>query len=450
MNALFVKMGIVAGVLLSCVTMQAAGVPSFPVDHNSSVEAWWETHPFNPKSKRPDIGLVQPVITVPRGANLQEAIDRLPAEGGTLELEPGGEYAAFALVGRSNVHIVGRRIDPSRALTDGERPIISGGLMEQSSAGHISASELSLEYGSFDKAVSLNDHPNHGEAVAVFRQPARNFYFRDLEFSGNDSTENALQLQCVKDMIFENCRFGGFADRKSTHGALVNGHAGLENIWFFDCEFIGLARYAIYLDGAHGSGAVGCRFAAKNEALNEGFTSGVILNLTNDDFTEDVDQSGAIDRFEERNAKYNVYENNQFGSAPQIFAITGENILIKGNTLEGDCNRFAYFDSRAASTNHGLWDANGNDHRYEYENLRVENNTVTGACHEAFVLIFHGANGVESKRPGETTPRMGRWVIKNNFVGSTPTLVKTDGAEAPFTFSAPCIVEGNTGGIAGE
>jgi hypothetical protein len=425
----------------------AAGVPPVAPDYDSTVEVWWAKHPFNPKNKRPEIGLVQPVVPVPKGGNLQEAIDKLPAEGGTLELEPGADYAAFALVGRSNVHIVGRRTDPAKPLGTGERPRILGGLAPMSPVGHIAAHELALEYGPFDKAVSLEDNPNHGEAMAILRDPARNFYFRDLEFYGGDVADNALQLQCVKDVVFENCRFAGFVDRKSTHGALVNGHAGLENIWFLDCDFAGLARYAIYLDGAHGSGAVGCRFAAKDEALNEGFTAGVILNLTNDDFTEDVDASGTIDRREERNAKYNVYQNNTFGTSAQIFAMTGENILIVGNTLEGNCNRFAYFDSRAASTNHRLWDANGRDHRYEYENLRVEDNTVTGACLEAFVVFYHGANRIEDKRPGETTPPMGRWVIRNNVIGSTPKLIKTDAATPPATFAEPQIAEGNTGDI---
>ena len=115
-----------------------------------------------------------------------------------------------------------------------------------------------------------------------------NFFFRDLEFHGGGKSGNALQLQRVRDVVFENCRFAEFFDRTSKHGA--------DEHLVFDCNFVGSARFAIYLDGAHGSGAIGCRFAGRNDAAMEGFTSGCVLNLTNDDFTEDIDDSGMIDR----------------------------------------------------------------------------------------------------------------------------------------------------------
>ena len=432
--------------------LRGAGVPRIDPDYTSTVEVWWETHPFNPKNKRPDIEVMRPVVAVASGGSIQAAIDALPAGGGTIELEPGGTYEMFKIVGRSNVHIVGRRTDPAKPLGDGERPKIVGGLVSDPAtgnwAGHIAVGELALDYGPFDRMTSRANDPDHEAARELLKNPARNFFFRDLEFNGGGKSGNALQLQRVRDVVFENCRFAEYVDRTSTHGALVNGHMGLTNIWFFDCDFVGSARFAIYLDGAHGSGAIGCRFAGRNDAAMEGFTSGCVLNLTNDDFTEDIDDSGTIDRPEERNAKYNVYMNNTMGPVYQGFAMTGENILIKNNTIEGKAVRFAFFDARSASTNFPLWDANGNDHRYEYENLRVEDNTVTDSCSEAFVVIYHSANEIGEVHAGESTPRMGRWVVKGNQVGSAPMLIKAGGRNPPVPFTEPNVVEGNSGSFA--
>lgn len=428
--------------------LAAPGVPRIAPDYDSTVEAWWAKHPFN-KAPRPAIEVMKPVVPLASGGDLQSAIDALPAAGGTIELEPGGAYRMFKIVGRSNVHIVGRRSKPDVPLPESERPRIIGGMAADGAkdyAGCIAAGEIALEYGPFDRAVSRADDPNHEMAREALRNPARNFFFRDIEFNGDSVCLSALQLKDVQDTVFENCRFVDFVDRKSVHGALVNGHAWLVNIWFFDCDFVGSARFAIYLDGAHGSGAIGCRFAARNDEAMRGFTSGAVLNLTNDDFTEDLDDSGAIDRFEERNAKYNVYENNTLGSVYQAFAMTGENLLIRNNVLDGDCSRFAFFDSRSASTNHQLWDNNNKGHRYEYENLRVENNTVTGCCSEAFVVFCHSAYEIGDVRAGETTPPMGKWVVRGNSVRSAPTLIKAQGRKGKQPdFTTPSVVEDNTG-----
>jgi hypothetical protein len=93
---------------------------------------------------------------------------------------------------------------------------------------------------------------------------------------------------------------------------------------------LGTARYAVYLDGAHGSGLVGCTIDGK------GCKDGGLLFLANHDFTDDLDENGKIDPAEEKCAKFLVLDGNKFeGNFSTPIRLTGQNCLVTGYIARG-------------------------------------------------------------------------------------------------------------------
>src|SRR5690606_15542914 len=102
----------------------------------------------------------------------------------------------------------------------------------------------------------------------------------------------------------------------------------------------------------------------------------------NDDFTEDLDENGAIERHEERNAKYIVVVNNRFdGSLPTAVQVTGENVLVEGNTASGPFTNFVGVDPRFS---HQVPDLS-----YQFTEIFVRRNSV-GRCRRALVVLNNG------------------------------------------------------------
>lgn len=395
------------------------GVPAL-VDsamYTMDVRDWWAAHPFNPEGPYYDAEIISPlpIVDLPSGQSIQGAIDALPPDGGTIRLEPGGSYTLFYIIGRSNVHIICEDAD--------NRARIVGGINNQEiqdgvkGPGFIATAEIMLSYRDYDIYLDRDDHELNESAWQAMRNPLSNFYFRNLIFDGNDTYDYCFQIKRINDLIFENCRFERFDDHDSSHGAHVNGHMGLDNIWFFNCEFIGRSRWGSYLDGAHGSGVINSYYENSNGSTL-GFHSGNCLFLANDDFTEDINGNGKIDREEERNAKYIVVQGNQFGSSDIGFAATGENLLVRLNEVRGAVNRIAKFGTRWASTNHPEWDANGTGIRYVYFDHYVEENWANRVV-QALVYFDHEAHNAYKFGSGLITPEMGRHQVINNTFGGT-------------------------------
>src|SRR5690606_28985909 len=139
------------------------------------------------------------------------------------------------------------------------------------------------------------------------------------------------------------------------------------------CRFEGESLYAVYLDGAHGSGMIEC--TVKGDA----FSSGGFLFLTNDDFTEDINENGRIDRPEERNAKYIIVVDNTFeGNLPTAVQVTGENVLVQGNVARGKFTNFVGVDPRFSHQAPEL--------QYQFTDIYLIENAV-GTCRRAFLLM---------------------------------------------------------------
>jgi len=66
-------------------------VPTEPLDYSLSVQQWWSFNKFNPESEKynPDIDSPKNVIKVAQEQDIQEVINSLNQEGGTIIFEKG-------------------------------------------------------------------------------------------------------------------------------------------------------------------------------------------------------------------------------------------------------------------------------------------------------------------------------------------------------------------------
>lgn len=401
------KSAVAAGlfVLLAPLSLwaQSTGVPRLDPNYSVDVDVWWASHPFNPESPtyNPAIASPTPVVNLTSGQSIQAAIDALPAGGGTVRLGPG-TYGGFDIIGRSNVHVV----------SDGGA-VIAG-------VCRLSVSTRALDYGTFDSLIRQGDPAAWND----LRNPTRNFYFRNLIFDGGGSRVTAVVLKRVYDVVFDACEFRNFVDPRTSHPGIIGGHMGLNNIWYRNCVFRGSCRWVSYLDGCHGSGAIACTIELSN------FGSGGFLYLTNDDFTEDINGNGRIDREEERNAKYIVIYGNRFegGNTDNAVSYTGENLLVKKNTVTGPINRFVGCQSRWSHSDPSL--------RYQFYVFKILENTVAD-CVLEFLTLENNANPAPSPYQ---SPVMGRYTVQcNSFNVRTGVIV--DDADGPI--DGPNVVEGN-------
>ena len=405
--------------------LQAAwqGVPRIDPNYSITVDRWWAGHPFNPEAPGydPQIDSPAPVVALQAGASIQQAIDALPPEGGTLTLARG-TYQGFEIVGRSHVHIRAE-----------EGATILGRCT-------VASSREALDYGTYDRHVS-----RRGQRLARYwelhKNPTRDYYFRNLTFDGEGKAVSAVGLKRVYDVVLDGCTFQNYANPKKGHPGLVWGHEGLNNIWCRDCRFLGECVYASYLDGCHGSGMIHCTVELSR------FNSGGFLYLTNDDFTEDINENGRTDRAEERTAKYIVIYGNTFeGNGYSAVQATGENVLVTKNTAQGRLQYFVGSDPRWADSDHQL--------AYHFYNFQIVDNRV-GTCREA--LLFSRTLAPISCPPQVLVPYMGKAAIRDNVVESCPRLLREitlphpdfrkEGARAA-TFDGPNVLRNNT--IAGK
>jgi hypothetical protein len=381
------------------------GIPSVTPDYQSDVRAWWAKHPLNPESKNAlrEIASPQPVVELKSGASIDEAIARLPAAGGTLRLA-AGSYGPFRIIGRSNVHIVG---------PESGEAIISG-------HSYLAVCPEAMDYVKFDAAVShFDDHKLKDRRLwELYCRPTRNLLLKNLVFDGEGKTAvdfpgvgiqgpgGALGLKRVRDVLVDRCEFRNFIDTKTglQHGGLAWGHYGLTNVWFRDCTFSGVAKYAVYLDGAHGSGLIGCTIDGK------GCVNGGLLFLANHDFTDDLNENGKLDADEEKCAKFVVIAGCTFEwSRGTPIRYTGRELLVTSSKFTGlMLETVGVYPTGEVA--HRTWPAG-------HYAIRVVDNEI-GTCARA-VLNFFEANPEQVER-ARAAPADAQATVTGNRVAKTP------------------------------
>lgn len=381
------------GMVLELIARDAAGsepyrsgVPSYAVDYGSEVTAWWSGHPLNADGPChvPATAIVSPphVINVARdhGGNVQAAIDALPGNGGTLYFEPGVYSADFRLVGRSNVHFVS-----------------DGGAILRGGPARIAGCSLALDYGQFNRAFSQRD-PAAIRCATTDR--IHNIYFKNIVFDGANSSIQAVSLSAARDVLFDGVTLRRFVDPKEHHRGLISATAMLDNIWVRGSHFVGNERYALYFDGAQGSGVV-------SSTIEPGFGSGGLLFLTNDDFSFDLNRNDQWEPGEMRHSNYVVVANNTFRTEPggkslhTAVSYTGANALIVGNRAEGDLQTLVDLANRCSQRWANL--------PYEHTGSRVIGNRVHGV--RTLVRVsgqMHNCAGVAGT--------IGRYEVKDNVI----------------------------------
>ncbi|MBI2617820.1 hypothetical protein HYW55_06830 [Candidatus Gottesmanbacteria bacterium] len=331
-------------------------------------------------------------------SNIQTAIESLPQSGGTLIFDPGTYVNNISLVGRSNVHFIA----PNGGVT------ILGGFSTSSSLetpSNIAGGPLAVNYSSFNRCLFYNDDPNHQACVDTVLNPIKNIYFKNITFDGENVAQVAFFIRAARDVVFDSVTFQNFVDPKAYHAGPVNGNATLANIWCRGCHFIGSQRYAWVLDGVHGGGII-------NSRVENGFGSGAILFLTNDDFTVDLNKNGTFDLAEQRMSNYGVVHGNSFAGSYAIVNATGANILIKDNTVDGIITNFATFDIR--NSNRAV--------AYEYYGNRIVENTTNG------VANYFSEFGGPLPCPSSSYPnpdycgRIGKYAVRANTINNSPSL----------------------------
>jgi hypothetical protein len=332
------------------------GVPPYPVDYTTDVSTWWAGHPLNTESlchvAQGEIVSPPNVVNVAQqfGGNIQAAIDALPGNGGTLYFDPGMYNAAFQLVGKSNVHFVS-----------------DGGAVFRGGPSRISGCRVGLEYGPFNLAYARRDP---AALACATTDRIQNVYFKNIIYDGGNSAIQAISLSAARDVLFDGVTFRNYVDPKEHHRGLISATAMLDNIWVRGSHFVGNERYALYFDGAQGSGVIG-------STIEPNFGSGGLLFLTNDDFSMDLNRNDVWDAGEMRHSNYVVVANNTFSadsngrSLYAIVSYTGANALISGNRVEGDVQMFVDFANRCSQRWANL--------PYEHTGSRVIGNRIRSA-----------------------------------------------------------------------
>jgi len=378
--------------LVAVATAAHQGVPRIDPDYTVEVDQWWTTHPFNPESPKYDPLIVspEPVVRLASGQSIQDAIDKLPEGGGTIRLGPGA-YGGFQLIARSNVHII----------ADG-KVVVKG-------AFRYAGNRWAVDYGSYDRAVSRRGN-RIKEVWEAHKRPTRNYYIKGITFDGGGTRTTAIVLQRVYDVVIDDCVFENFHNPKAHHPGTILGHEGLNNVWCRNCTFRGAGVFASYLDGAHGSGMINC--TVEIDRYNGGF-----LYLTNDDFTEDINENGRTDREEERTAKYIVVYgctyngDNRGGCALQV---TGENVLFVKNKVNGTLRYLVGCDPR--------WTDSDPEICYRFYGFKVIGNAVKAVTDA--VLLSRNLALISCPPHIKMAPRMGKATIQGNTLESCPRLLK--------------------------
>lgn len=394
-------------------------VPEYPINYSQSVDTWWAGHPLHPNRYRGrDIAHPKPYLYAANYASLQAAIDALPADGGTIFLAAnsiGTAYEYSEVVGKSNVHFVGQ----------GQGVTFVHEIQ-------IFTHEDTRDYTTFQVDLDAGD----AAALAIANNRCSNFYFGDITFDGTGLTpdwdENhhttgyAIFLRTVKDVVIEHCTFQNYTDLFEWHPGLVAGNALIDNVWALNCTFSGTARYAFFLDGAHGCGVV-------NSTLANAFGSGGILGLTNTDYTIDVDSSGTYERSEHRNGQYWVIDGVTTSSVSTFVQMTAGPVLVQNCTSVTNSPKFVHLLAKCSRL------ASSDNVQYDNQGSIIRNNTINN-CQQ--VLYIDGDVGDDGCVGSPYAAITGQYQVLNNTLAASVSFVELVTEVAPVT--TPNVVSGNT------
>jgi hypothetical protein len=377
------------------------GVPFYPVGWNQDVEDWWAGHIYNPASKtalKSAIVSPKPIINVAEvhakhpesvTAGIEEALDMLPEQGGTLYFPKAhGTYSItkppvtamnyYTIAGpilvmrRSNIHFIS---DGATIRYDGPEWTITA------PSGNVAGI---LNFCSMDTADNK-----------AMQRASTNFYFKGLTFDGGGKTPGGLVFRHCAEVLMDDCTFTNYDLKAKGHPGAINAASVTDGIWVRNCHFDN-ALFGIYWDGVHNAGVI-------NSTFGPGLVRSDVLMFTNNDMAP-------LSAYQ-RTCQYIVLANNAFqGPGQTAISMTNANTLVTGNTVTGKYTTFVSQIGRGCSNiTHFL--------RYDGSGIKVIGNTVE----EARTLVSFTRDVSQTTRKEIFTMRN---VVKDNTARSIDTLVE--------------------------
>ena len=334
------------------------------------METWWESHSINPDSASYWGGALptpDPVINVAdvrannpgtTTAGIAEALDMLPAEGGTLYF-PASESPYEVTKASTRIY--------NYYYVDGAIHVLrKKNIHFVSDGATIRHSDYLFGFSSMEYSDTLGSPTG-----SLKSNPSRGFSFRGLTFDGSNSIHQAFLFRHCGDIVFQNCRFENYAPNPrhpepgAEHHGPVNATSMTDNFWMIDCE-IETGGLAAYVDGVHNGGFVNCTF-------DVGDNRDAIMMFTNNDMWEWS--------AEQRSTQYVAIVGNEFvGSGRTGVQMTAANVLVKDNVQSG-----GLYNSLVRQTGRGP----SNLQRHLYYNgsgIRIKDNTVENVIEFAVFL----------------------------------------------------------------
>ncbi len=348
-------------------------IPSYPIDWSQDVQTWWEHHPLNPKSPKPfkDVVAWEPRINVaevraknPKSttAGIEEALQMLPKEGGTLWFPKEG-----------SPYIVTKTFDKAENKT----PIIGAILvLRKNNIGFVSdGAEIRSAEPIF--AFSSMDFFDFKK----FQNPSHTFYFKQLIFNGDQKASSAMLFNRCRDVLIDGCTFKNYVNAPIETG-MIRAETKTENLWCRQCKFES-GRWAILWRGVHAGGAINCTFGPDLPSC--------LTFLEQDEVAETEGRQPC--------SQYIVVANSTFiGKSNVTVALYGSNCLVMDNMVENTVH-FVRSCGRWVS-----WI------QYTYFGNRIVNNTIK-SC-ETFLEI-EGFGNI----PNQVCEISG-YIIRNNDIAS--------------------------------
>ncbi|OHB52722.1 MAG: hypothetical protein A2Y10_17825 [Planctomycetes bacterium GWF2_41_51] len=361
-----------------CFADPLAGVPKAIIDFDANVSQWWYEHPLNPESPvyNPDIASPEYTVQLTAGQSIGDAINSLPGSGGTIILGQGSYVGNFNIIGKNNIHIIA----PDGATINVSASIVVAGCSE------------SINYSTYNLCFKQRN----AACMDCWQNKIENIYFKNITFDGGNIVTNVVGIKTSDGVMFDNCVFQNVHDPLTGHGGLVYGHAGCDSVWFRNCHFVGSQRWALYLDGGRGCGLIGC-------TVESNFVSG-ILWLCNEDFSLDENNDGVFTKEEKRNMMYSVVYNTHFkGGLETTISATGNDLLVRKNTVDTHVNNFCFFNPKTSLINANLI-------HYCY-GLYVEENVTASVGN-----FVHFNTNLDSPSQWDNKSHLGRYVVRGNRV----------------------------------
>jgi hypothetical protein len=397
------------------------GVPKVDINYSQDIATWWANHPLNPDNPQGiPIGGIQPVGTVvdlKPGQSIQAVIDQYKDSGVTMRLAPGLYEESINTRGYSNIQIIADQ--PGTATIKGHLRV-SGGEMAVPKG---SKSPVVKSYAEMNACVHHGTHEYNATCEAIMKNLPRNVYFKNVTIDGAGTDRETIKLATMRDVVFDNVTFQGQTDAQSGHDGHITANAGITNIWLRGVHFKGNARWAAYLDGAHGSGII-------NSRVDQAFGSGGFLFLTNDDFTEDLNGIPGFQRDEKRNSQYIVLAGNTFGAIHQAIELSADQALVERNVVNGRTLVFAQNTGRCSQrfAENGLV--------YENTGVVVRNNLVRDA---QVLLRANGEGPTRVACPNDNYGRVGEYTVEGNRQGSGAPTEDVGVVDGPNVVRDNCI-----------